>query len=256
MPKFITSNNLSKLNGITHGFFTRSGGCSEGIYESLNCGAGSDDNPENVRKNRFLAAQSLGLVNEECLYSLYQIHSNKVVVLDDIPSKRYEADAMVTATRGIALGILTADCTPILFADSQNGIIGAAHAGWKGAVSGVMENTIEQMEKLGANRGDIVAAIGPTIAQESYEVGPEFYDRILEEKKANSMFFVPSVKSGHYMFNLPLYVACRLEKAGIKSIEDCTLDTCADRDNFFSYRRSCLEGGNGYGRNLSVITIA
>ena len=250
--KFVTCNNLK---GLKHGFFTRVGGYSEGLYESMNCGAGSNDNPENVRKNRAAAMQALGFKDEKNLYSLYQIHSDKVVHLTSVPDERYEADALVTGTPGIGLGILTADCTPILFADKAAGVIGAAHAGWKGAIGGIIENTIIEMEKIGANRANISVAIGPTISQESYEVGAEFRDRFLEENKANSMFFIPSIKAGHFMFNLPLYVARRLEKAGVASIEDCALDTCSDRANFFSYRRNCLEGMKDYGRNLSVIVL-
>jgi len=250
--KFIKCNNL---NGIKHGFFTKNGGCSEGIYCSLNCGPGSSDDPENVKQNRATAMQALGFRDEKKLYSLYQIHSDKVISLTSVPDERLEADGMVTATSGIALGILTADCTPILFADRNAGVIGAAHAGWKGAIGGVIENTIKQMESLGANRKNIAAAIGPTISQDSYEVGAEFSDKFLEESKANTIFFRPSVKTGHFMFNLPLYVATRLEKAGINSIEDCSLDTCSDTENFFSYRRNCLAGINGYGRNLSVIAL-
>lgn len=254
--KFITCNNLNNLKGIKHGFFTRPGGYSEGVYESMNCGPGSNDDPENVRKNRAAAMRALGFADEKNLYSLYQIHSNKVMHITTVPDEKYEFDALVTTTPGLALGILTADCTPILFADKSGGVIGAAHAGWKGAIGGVIENTITEMEKLGAVRKNISTAIGPTIAQESYEVGQEFYDRFLEESKANTRFFVPSIKMGHFMFNLPLYVASRLEKAGIESIEDCAMDTCALREDFFSYRRNCLEGIKDYGRNLSVIAIS
>lgn len=250
--RYITCNNLKD---VRHGFFTNNGGYSEGVYASLNCGAGSNDDPENVRKNRAAAMQALGFADEKSLYSLYQIHSNKVIKLTAVPDDRYEADAMVTATPGIALGILTADCTPILFSDNQNKVIGAAHAGWKGAIGGIIENTIIEMEKIGAVRKNIRAAIGPTISQESYEVGQDFYDRFQEENKENNVFFVPSLKQGHFMFNLPLYVARRLEKAGIGSIEDSSLDTCSDVDNFFSYRRNCLAGIKEYGRNLSVIVI-
>ncbi len=250
--KYITCNNL---NNIKHGFFTRNGGHSSGVYDSMNCGPGSNDDAQNVRKNRKAAMQALGYADETNLYTLCQIHSDKVIHIDSVPEKRYEADALVTSTPGVALGILTADCTPILFADSNNGVIGAAHAGWKGAIGGVIENTINQMEELGAKRTNIKVAIGPTISQSSYEVGPEFYDNFLKEDSNNSMFFIPSVKAGHFMFNLPLYVAYRLEKAGIESIEDSALDTCSMRESFFSYRRNCLEGIKDYGRNLSVIVL-
>lgn len=250
--KFITSDNLGSVNGVRHGFFTKNGGISSGIYDSLNCGPGSNDNPENVHENRARAMQALG---SEGLYSLFQIHSDKVLHLTSIPQERLQADGMVTNTPGIALGILTADCTPILFADSANGVIGACHAGWKGAIGGVIENTILEMEKIGATRKNIVAAIGPTISQDSYEVGGEFYDRFIEENKSYADFFCPSKKQGHFMFNLPAFSSHRLEKAGITSLADVDLDTCADRDNFFSYRRSCLENLSDYGRNLSVIVL-
>lgn len=252
--KFITCENLG-AHGIKHGFFMRNGGVSEGVYGSLNCGEGSNDVAGNAKNNRSRAMQALGYENGEKLYSLFQIHSDKVITLNEVPNERLEADGMVTNTPGIALGILTADCTPILFADKNAGVIGAAHAGWKGAIGGVIENTIESMEKLGASRKNIVTAIGPTIAQNSYEVGAEFYDRFLEENKDNSQYFIPSIKVGHFMFNLPLYVYSRLEKAAIGAIEDCARDTCAETDNFFSYRRNCLEGLKDYGRNLSVIVL-
>lgn len=254
--KFITCKNFSKHTGIKHGFFTKNGGCSEGVYASLNCGPGSDDSADNVRKNRDIAMQALGFKDSNNLYSLSQIHSNRVVTLTAMPQEKFEADSMVTATKNISLGILTADCTPVLFADATSGVIGAAHAGWKGAKNNVLENTILAMENLGATRSNIIAAIGPTIAQDSYEIGPEFYETFLTDNPANSRFFTGSEKPGHFMFNLPLYVASKLESAGITSIEDTCMDTCADKENFFSYRRNCLAGIKGYGRNLSVIAMA
>lgn len=253
--KFIECNNLKKAKSVKHGFFTNRGGRSEGIYASLNCGLGSEDSPDNVKQNRDLAMQAMGFSGAGNLYSLYQIHSDKVVHLTAVPDERIQADAMVTATPGLVLGILTADCTPVLFADNENGVIGAAHAGWKGAIGGVLENTILEMEKLGAQRGNIVAAIGPTIAQQSYEVGGEFYQNFVDNNKAYAQFFIPAKTEGKFKFNLPQFSAYRLEKAGVKSIEDCALDTCADTENFFSYRRNCLAGINGYGRNLSAISL-
>lgn len=252
--KFVTCENLNH-DGIKHGFFMRRGGISTGVYESLNTGEGSNDEPGNARSNRSIAMQSFGFANGDNLYSLNQAHTNKAVILNEVPKERFEADGMVTNTPGIALGILTADCTPILFADKKSGVIGAAHAGWKGAIGGVIENTIEAMEKMGASCGNISVSIGPTIAQKSYEVGPEFYEKFLEEKQNNAQYFIPSVKNGHFMFNLPAYVVGRLENLGLESIEDCGRDTCAEPDNFFSYRRNCLQGLKDYGRNLSVIVI-
>lgn len=252
--KFITCENMES-HGVKHGFFTRNGGVSMGTYKSLNCGPGSGDNPENVARNREIAMQSLGFADANNLYTLFQVHSNKVVIVNKIHYEKYEADAIVTATPGIALGILTADCTPVLFSDKASGVIGAAHAGWKGAMNGIIENTIDSMEKLGANRGYIQAAIGPTIAQDSYEVGSEFYEKFVEDNQANSHLFIASEKSGHYMFNLPLYVTHRLKASGIKSVENTELDTCALQEDFFSYRRNCLENIKDYGRNLSVIAM-
>lgn len=247
----ITCPKLFSFSGIKHGFFTKNGGVSEGLYSSLNVGLGSNDTRENVEKNRELAMQALGTKSN--LHSLYQVHSNKVVVVDDKFNGKTEADALVTDKPNVAIGILTADCTPVLFADADIKIIGAAHAGWKGAHSGVLENTVDAMKKLGAK--NIFAAIGPTISQASYEVGAEYYERLIDGNKENTRFFIDSIKPDHYMFDLPAYVTYRLTEAGIKSISDVSRDTCAEADIFFSYRRSCLKNEPDYGRNLSVIEL-
>ena len=253
--KFIECNNLRDIKTVRHGFFKNHGGVSSGIYASLNCGVGSNDALENVLQNRTLAMNALGFSSGENLYSLYQVHSDKVVRLTEVPAERLEADGMVTNVPGIGLGILTADCTPILFSDGENGVIGACHAGWKGAIGGVIENTILEMEKIGAARGHIIAAIGPTISQKSYEVGPEFHARFASTNSDYTQFFIPSKKPGHFRFDLPGFVAHRLQVAGVLSIENSGYDTCADRENFFSYRRNCLENISDYGRNLSAIIL-
>jgi len=248
----ITCPELSSFKKIKHGFFTRNGGVSKGIYSSLNVGFGSDDTKKNVEKNRKIALQTLGTKGK--LYTLYQVHSNKVVVFSDDFDDKTKADALVTDKPGIVLGILTADCTPILFADPNAKIIGAAHAGWKGAHSGILENTVEAMKRLGAK--NISAAIGPTIGQASYEVGPEFYKRLVDDDKNNAEFFLDSIKAKHYMFDLPDYVTSRLAELGLKSITNVHRDTCGEEREFFSYRRSCLKDEGDYGRNLSAIVIA
>ena len=258
VPKFLCEE-LSKSNDIIHGFFSRSGGNSKSIYESLNCGLGSGDDLSIVKSNRKKALESLVKPSKEefKLVTLYQIHSNKVSVIDDssLEESKIEADAMVSKNPRIALGILTADCTPVLFADMKNKIIGAAHAGWKGAFGGVLENTILKMIEIGAQKENIIASIGPTISQKSYEVGEEFYERLISDNEANEVFFILSKRDGHYMFDLPAYVANMLKKAGISFVFDVKKDTCPEENNFFSYRRSCLKGEKDYGRNLSIIAI-
>jgi len=194
---------------------------------------------------------------EEALATNFQIHSPDVVVVDKVwpRDQRPRADAMVTRMPGVALGILTADCGPILFADDAAGVIGAAHAGWRGAVSGVAEATVAAMTKLGADAGRIRAAIGPCIAQASYEVGPEFPASFLAQDKSNERFFRPSRRAGHFMFDLPGYLEARLKAIGIAQIGVVARDTCAESDSFFSYRRTTLSGGKDYGRGLSAIAL-
>ncbi|MES2984341.1 MAG: peptidoglycan editing factor PgeF [Pseudomonadota bacterium] len=238
---------------IAHGFFGRAGGVSTGLYRGLNCGAGSRDDQTHIAENRARVARALG-GTPTALCTLYQIHSPDVVIVHapfDGPAP--QADALVTNTPGLVLGILTADCTPVLFADAQAGVIGAAHAGWKGAHGGVLENTLAAMETLGARRADITAAIGPTIAQASYEVGPEFIARFAPAEQ--QQFFRPSMRAGHHQFDLPAYVVHRLTHAGVQQLATLGMDTCSDRECFFSYRRATLAGEADYGRQLSAIVL-
>jgi YfiH family protein len=254
-PKIISCPNFSSLHNVKHGFFTRKGGVSEGIYASLNVGLGSNDDKNNVHTNRTIAMQEFG-AEADALQTLYQIHSDTVITVTEKSNQREEADAMVTNQKNIVLGILTADCTPVLFADENAKVIGAAHAGWKGACSGILENTVIAMQNLGADVGNIKAVIGPTITQSSYEVGDDFYERFLGFSPENKIFFIHSQREGHYMFNLPSYVEARLAAIGIKSVTNVNRDTCADAENFFSYRRTCLNKEADYGRNLSVIVVS
>ncbi len=247
---YLTSNILSH-GQVRHGFFTREGGVSEGIYAGLNCGPGSDDNPDHVQQNRTKAAQAL----QGRLCTLYQIHSADVITVDspwDTPPK---ADAMVTKTPDIMLGILTADCAPILFADGHAGVVGAAHAGWKGAIGGVIEHTVQAMEALGAERAHIAAAVGPCIAQDSYEVGPEFFATFIEADKAFDAFFRPASQSQKYYFDLSGFVMQRLRESGLSATETLAMDTYADEQRFFSYRRTTKRGEADYGRQLSAIMM-
>ncbi|MGE0734163.1 MAG: peptidoglycan editing factor PgeF [Alphaproteobacteria bacterium] len=252
-----TSAALASLGGIAHGFFSRNGGASHGIYASLNCGPASKDDGAHVHENRRRVARHLG-VAETNLLSLYQIHSPTVVVVD-APwdgDRRPQADGMVTRVPGLALGILAADCGPILFCDPAAGIVGAAHAGWRGAASGVLEATVEAMVQLGAAPARIVAALGPTIARTSYEVGPEFPAPFLKENPAHADLFAPSTRAGHFMFDLPAYIVTKLRGMGLGQVDDIAHDTCADERAYFSYRRSVLRGEPGYGRNISAIALA
>ena len=247
---------LKALKGIRHAFFTREGGVSQGIYASLNGGVGSNDRPDDVRENRARMAAALGVTPDRFL-SLYQIHSPDVMTVDApwASDARPRADAMVTKVPGLALGISTADCGPVLFADADARVIGAAHAGWKGAFTGVLEATLAAMEKLGAKRGKISVALGPMIRQPSYEVGPEFVERFAAADTANSRFFAPSARADHAMFDLPGYIRSRLEKAGVAQIDDIALDTCADPERFYSYRRTTLRKEPDYGRHINAISL-
>ncbi len=251
-----TSQSLKAADGIRHSFFTRQGGTSDGIYASLNCGYGSKDDPERVAENRARAAEHLGLSSDRML-TVYQTHSRKAVAVSEpwAPSEAPKADAMVTRQPGLGLGILTADCGPVLFADPQAQVIGAAHAGWRGALDGILEATIEAMEGLGAARQHILAGLGPCIAQPSYEVGPEFPQPFLDANAADADLFAPSPRHGHFLFDLKGFVARRLERGGITSIDVLAHDTCADEDRFFSYRRCCQRGETDYGRGLSLISL-
>lgn len=251
----ITVSALNDLGRIRHGFFTRDGGVSDGIYGSLNCGFGSKDDPERVRENR---ARAMAMLDQppEALISVYQSHTPDVVVVEErTHGDAPVADAMVTRVPGLALGILTADCAPVLFADETAGVIGAAHAGWRGAVGGVVDATIEAMERLGADRARMVAAIGPCIAQRSYEVGPEFPAPILALNAADRDLFSPSPRAGHFLFDLPGYVTRRLARAGVGTKVRTPCDTCREEGRFFSYRRATLRGEGDYGRGLSAILL-
>ena len=240
------------LPGVAHGFFGQEGGVSTGLYAALNCGPGSKDAPEAVTENRLRVASELGARE---LVSLSQIHSPIVHTLDSAPPQRLEGDAMVTATPGLALGILTADCAPVLLADPRARVIGAAHAGWKGALGGVLEAALDAMEKLGADRSRITAAIGPCISQANYEVGWDFRDRFLEQGLRNRKFFTPSGKEGHYRFDLEDYAAHRLTKAGIASVEKIGICTYPPENGFFSFRRTTHAGEPDYGRQVSAILL-
>jgi YfiH family protein len=246
---------LAAIPGLRHAFFTREGGVSGEIYESLNGGLGSNDDPANVLENRRRMAEQMGVVPENFI-SVQQVHSPDTVVAtgpwpDDT---RPRADAIVTRTEGIAIGVTAADCGPILFADAGARVIGAAHAGWKGALTGVLESTIEAMEKLGADRGGIVAAIGPLIRQHSYEVGGEFVERFLDADGDNKSFFIPSVRDGHAMFDLAGFIRMRLENAGVLMIDDLGVDTYSD-PRFYSYRRSVHRNEPDYGRHVHAIAL-
>lgn len=243
--------------GLRHGFFTRGGGHSTGIFASLNCGLGSGDDKDTVRQNRSEVAHQLG-VDEPSLLSAYQVHSPDVAVVT-APwngSDRPKVDGLVTATPGLAIGILTADCGPILFADSSARVIGAAHAGWKGALTGVTARTIAAMEEQGARRDHIVAVIGPMISQPAYEVGPEFPARFIDEDAGNRRYFAPSPRAGHAMFNLPAYIEDRLRREGAGRVVNLALCTFADEARFFSYRRSTHRGERDYGRQISAIVLS
>lgn len=243
-------------NGISHGFFTRQGGVSEGIYGSLNCGPGSKDQPDLVVENRSRAMSALNLDAED-LRTIYQVHSADVIVIKDMQAMREKpkADAMVTNLPGLALGILTADCVPILFSDPNQRIIGAAHSGWKGALANIGKSTIDAMIDLGAKKADIKAAIGPAISQNSYEVGPEFPDPFIAKDSQAEKYFIPSVKSGHFMFALKEFVRDRLIETGIETVHMLKNDTCAEEPLFFSYRRMTKKGEADYGRQLSAIAL-
>lgn len=245
-----------KLNRVAHGFFTRGGGHSTGIFASLNCGLGSGDDSDLVKMNRDVVARALGLTDGR-LVTAHQVHSAEVAEVTSVwPLEgRPKVDGLVSRTKGIALGILTADCSPVLFADSEKHIIGCCHAGWKGALSGVTDATVEAMEKLGSDRANIVAVLGPTISQLAYEVGPEFPKLFIEQSASHAVFFKPSGKDGHFMFNLPAYVRQRLQSLGVKSVHDLGQCTYSDEARFFSYRRATHRGETDYGRLVSAIAL-
>ena len=243
-----------QLDGIVHGFFTREGGHSTGIYASLNCGLGSGDDVALVKQNRALVASSLG-ARPDHLISGYQEHGTNVAVVTGPMAERPHADGLVSNTPGVALGILTADCGPILFADQEARVIGACHAGWKGALAGVYDTTVAAMEGLGAKRSRIVAVLGPTISQAAYEVGPDFPTPFLARDEQHSKFFIPSVKHGHYMFDLQVFLLERMASMGLANVVGLGLCTYADEKRFFSYRRTTHRGEADYGRLISAIAL-
>lgn len=250
----IEAASLSSIDHVSHGFFTRQGGVSVGIYGSLNTGYGSDDDAGNVKENRRRIAAQLG-VDSDRLLTIHQWHSADAVLADKPWDVRQppEGDAVVTDKPGIAAAINTADCTPVLFSSGDGGVVGAAHAGWKGAIGGILDTTVARMKQLGAK--DIHAAIGPTISQLNYEVGPEYRAQFVERDAASDRFFIPSEKPDHSMFDLPGFVRARLGDLGLASIEDTALCTYADEQRFFSYRRTVHRGEADYGRQLSAICI-
>jgi len=249
---------LSDINAIHHGFFSRLGGVSTGLYRELNCGLGSNDDQKNIAENRRRVAAHLNVVPENFL-NMYQIHSANVAVVEETwpTSKAPQVDAMVTSKTGIALSILTADCAPILFCDPENKVIAASHAGWKGALSGIIEQTIETMEKLGANRDKVRAAIGPCISQKNYEVGPEFKELFCTQNKLFINFFspAPDQNSDRFFFDLPGFVTSKLHQNGVNFINQLSICTYENYGKYFSFRKSTHLIEPDYGRNVSAIVL-
>lgn len=256
MLKF-SAENLGGARGIAHAFFGRTGGVSTGIYASLNCGPGSNDDRARVIENRRLALAALG-PSQSRLLTLYQVHGAETVEVREAweIGRGPKADAMATSIPGLALGILTADCAPVLLADSEAGIVGAAHAGWKGALAGVIESAVAAMEHLGARRERIAAAIGPCISQPAYEVGPELRASVIANDPANTRHFIPSDRNDHWRFDLAAYAKTRLERAEMQSISSIPACTCEREADFFSFRRATHRGETDYGRQLSAIMLA
>jgi hypothetical protein len=251
-PPVLTSR-LLEAEGIRHAFFTRAGGVSDGIYRSLNVGLGSKDDPRNVRENRRRCAAHFGAEN---LVSVYQVHSATALVADGPwPGDPPQADGVVSATPGVVCAALAADCAPILLADPQARVVAAAHAGWKGALGGVVEATVAQMVALGANRARLRAAVGPCIGPASYEVGLEFLERFVEVNRAYEGFFAPGVSRDKRMFDLPAFVLGRLAVAGVGVSEWLGRDTCAESEDFYSNRRALLRNEPDFGRLVSAITL-
>ncbi len=251
----LSSDLLSAVPGICHAFFTREGGVSGGLYDSLNGGLGSSDNPAHVAENRSRMAAHLGVARENLL-SVHQIHSPDAVVATG-PWEggiRPRADAIVTATENLAIGVTAADCGPVLMVDPNARVIGAAHAGWKGALTGILESTVAAMEKLGADRSRVLAALGPMIRRQSYEVGAEFVERFLDADADNAAFFLPASRHGHAMFDLAGFIRMRLENAGVLMIDDLGVDTYSD-GRFYSYRRSVHRQEGDYGRHVHAIAL-
>jgi YfiH family protein len=252
----ITLKPLAGLKGIRHGFFTRQGGVSDGIFASLNCGLGSGDDRGKVSENRSRAARAFDLPADR-LVTVYQIHSPDVITVTDTwtAENSPRADALATKTPGIMLGVLAADCAPVLLADAEAKVVGAAHAGWRGAHGGVVDSVVAAMERLGARRQNIVAAVGPCIAQPSYEVSDDFQMPFLQQDPGNARFFAPGKRPGKKQFDLPGYLAQRIGRLGLKEVAVSGRDTQAEEGDFFSYRRTTLRGEGDYGRLLSAIAL-
>lgn len=255
--QFIKSPKLKVLHaqsGISHGFFTRHGGCSNGIFSSLNAGLGSGDETTSVVENRKRICNALD-TKPANLATLHQHHSSDVfVATGGIKDHRPKADGIVTNIPGTAVGVVTADCGPVLFADPENKVIGAAHAGWRGAFEGVLQNTIEKMIELGAKRENITASLGPCISQKNYEVGPEFYQRFIDKDESLSQYFKPSHTKNHYLYDLNAFIQDQLKSAGVIA-EDLAVCTYDEDNGYFSYRRTTHRSEKDYGRQLSVITL-
>ncbi len=240
--------------GVKHAFFTRNGGVSSGVYATLNGGVGSNDRREHVAENKKRMAETLGVVAERFLVP-FQIHSPDCLVVDAPWTDRPRCDGLATATPALALGVTGADCGMILFADPKAAVVGACHAGWKGALSGVIEATLTSMEQLGARRANTIVALGPTIGQASYEVGPEFFAQFVAQSGDHARFFAPSIKAEHRMFDLPGFIGMRVERAGVGTFENLGLDTYADETRFYSYRRTTHRKEPDYGRLVSAIAL-
>ena len=254
----LTSELLGSQPGVRHGFFTRRGGVSDGIYASLNCGPGSGDDAEHVAENRARVTRSLGLGERSSgLNTLAQIHSNRVVRLrEPLPPGRHpRADALVTDVPGLVIGVLAADCVPVLLADTDATVVAAVHAGWKGALAGIVEATVAAMVALGPPAARIVAGIGPCIQQGSYEVGAELREHFVDTDRANDAYFRDSERSGHFLFDLSQYVAHRVAAAGISRLERMETDTYSNEQQFFSYRRATHREEPDYGRQVSAIVL-
>ena len=251
---YSTAPSLARMGNVSHGFFGSQGGVSEGLYASLNAGAGSQDDPGAVADNRARIAAAIGASTPAHLLSCYQHHSSDALLIRAPFIDRPKGDAMVTKVPGLALAIMTADCVPVLLCDPEAGVIGAAHSGWKGALGGINEATIEAMESIGAQAGRITAAIGPCIGQDSYEVGPEFRDTFLAEVSYSERFFVPG-KGDRLQFDIQGFVHARLVRAGLSRTDIIGHDTCALADQYFSNRRRNHQGLPDYGRNASVIML-
>ncbi|MDA7606692.1 peptidoglycan editing factor PgeF [Pelagibacteraceae bacterium] len=248
------SKKFKTFNNINHAFFSKNGGVSQGIYSSLNCGLGSKDKKENVLKNLDIVSKQIELNNKN-LFTMNQTHSNRVVVINDTNKhvQRVHSDALVTRQKNIAISVLTADCVPVLIYDEVNQIIGSIHAGWKGAVSGIIENTLSEIFKISKNN-KINVAIGPCIGVNNYEVGKEFYAKFIKESKKNERFFLSNGKD-KLLFNLRNYINSKFEELDVKYIENIDIDTFSDNINFFSFRRSKHLGEKDYGRCISVISL-